>query len=478
MTRGVVSRRLAPLVAMGMIVSACAVPQAPTTPEPARDSAGVGVDLDRLVAHLSALEEIAEAHDGTRASGTAGFDASADYVAVELERYGYEVDRGELTFPFFSEDEPVRIEIDAGESWVGDEWLHAMLYSASSETSGRLVAVGTGPDGGPIGEGACDPASWNGVEAADIAVAASGPCLRRAQVDLAQDAGAAAMIATYPAWGRGETRRPTLIAPDGIEIPVIAVGAEPAAALVAAARDHASARVVVQASVESRTTTNIVAERRGVTSRVVMIGAHLDSVLDGPGINDNGSGVAALLELSRALADRPDTDQTIRFAFWAAEEFGVAGSTAYAAGLSGEEQDNLVAYLNLDMLASPNPGRYVYDEAGAAPGSGALTDALLAQLEQLALPGQPIDLHGASDHGPFQRLGIPTGGVFSGAAEPMPADDAELFDGLAGEPMDPCYHLACDRLEAIDSESLGTLTRAVGATLIELASSAVVGAPE
>ena len=129
------------------------------------------------------------------------------------------------------------------------------------------------------------------------------------------------------------------------------------------------------------------------------------------------------------------------------------------------------------MLASPNPGRYVYDEASAAPGSQSITDVLLAQLELQGSAGLPIDLRGASDHGPFQRHGIPTGGVYSGAAEPMPVDDAELFEGQAGEPMDPCYHLACDRLDAIDAESLGTLTRAVGATLIELASSAIEVAP-
>jgi hypothetical protein len=479
MTYGTVRRRgLAPIVAVAVLISACAVPQAPTTAEPARDTPALTVDVDRLVAHLRALQQIADAHDGARASGTDGFDASAEYVVMELERYGYEVDRQELTFDFFSEDEPVRVEIDAGEAWVGDEWLHAMLYSASGDVGGRLVAVGMDADGRPIGEGACDPASWGAVRAGDIAVAASGPCLRRQQVELAQDAAVAAMIATYPAWGSGETRRPTLIASDGIAIPVVAVGAEPAAALVAASRDHASARVAVQGSVETRATVNILAERRGATPEVVMIGAHLDSVLGGPGINDNGSGVAALLELSRVLGERPEADRTIRFAFWAAEEFGVVGSTAYVGGLSGDEQDDLVGYLNLDMLASPNPGRYVYDEAGAAPGSQAITDALLAQLELQGSDGVPIDLRGASDHGPFQRLGIPTGGVFSGAAEPMPGDDAEVFDGQAGEPMDPCYHLACDRLDAINAESLGTLTRAVGGALIELVSGAVDVAPE
>ena len=95
-----------------------------------------------------------------------------------------------------------------------------------------------------------------------------------------------------------------------------------------------------------------------------MLGAHLDSVVDGPGINDNGSGVAALLELARALGgSRPGA--TIRLAFWSAEELGLHGSSRYVAGLSDEERDGILVYLNADMVASPNGFAGVYDEHGA-----------------------------------------------------------------------------------------------------------------
>ena len=80
---------------------------------------------------------------------------------------------------------------------------------------------------------------------------------------------------------------------------------------------------------EDRFSENVIAEKEGVNDdNVVMAGAHLDSVPAGPGINDNGSGSAALLEIAQNLANhRPHN--TLRFAWWGAEELGLLGSTAW-----------------------------------------------------------------------------------------------------------------------------------------------------
>ena len=98
-----------------------------------------------------------------------------------------------------------------------------------------------------------------------------------------------------------------------------------------------------------------------------MLGGHLDSVHDGPGINDDGSGVAALLEIARAVAGGVDGGR-IRFAFWAGEEYGLYGSRAYVTSLSPEDVSALAGYLNLDMLGSLNAVPFVYDDSQAAPG--------------------------------------------------------------------------------------------------------------
>ena len=180
-----------------------------------------------------------------------------------------------------------------------------------------------------------------------------------------------------------------------------------------------------------------------------MLGGHLDSVLDGPGINDNGSGVATLLALAESVAAQPEPALTIRFGFWAAEEFGEFGSTAYVDALSIADRGRLKAYVNLDMVGSVGGTRQVYDDQLAPEGSARITQLLTDALAAAGTPGTPTDLGGASDHAQFQRVGIPTGGLFSG--------------------LDACYHLACDTRANIDLTMLLSLASATASTLESLA---------
>jgi len=215
--------------------------------------------------------------------------------------------------------------------------------------------------------------------------------------------------------------------------------------------------------------TNLIADRAGTVSEVVMIGAHLDSVLAGPGINDNASGVAALLVIAESLAAAPPPERTTRFAFWDAEEGGPFGSPAYAAALAPAELSRIVAYLNLDIIGSPNALRFVYAEANAAPGSDAVTQRFAAYFESLDLPWSPVDLEGDSDHGPFVRAGIPTGGLFSGGIEPVTDEQADNFGAIADMPADACGHQACDTLANVNMTTLHEMTLAVAHVLVALA---------
>jgi Zn-dependent M28 family amino/carboxypeptidase len=173
----------------------------------------------------------------------------------------------------------------------------------------------------------------------------------------------------------------------------------------------------------------------GRRERVVMAGGHLDSVPAGPGINDNGSGTAALLELAGALGGRAPRAR-VRLAFWGAEELGLIGSRRYVRGLSRSERDRIAAYLNLDMVGSPRPARGVYSDADRQ---------IERMLRRLVGPGsEEENAGGSSDHAPFQRAGIPVGGLFTGA----------------GRPHDPCYHRVCDDIDNIDMPILVEMTRA------------------
>jgi aminopeptidase S len=172
----------------------------------------------------------------------------------------------------------------------------------------------------------------------------------------------------------------------------------------------------------------------------VMAGAHLDSVPRGPGINDNGSGVASLLEVARVLGPRPG--RRVRLAFWGAEELGLGGSRHYVGALSPRERRAVAAYINLDMVGSPNAVPALYRDG----------DERLTRILRGAHPGREagVPAEGRSDHAPFDSAGIPVGGLYTGADE----------RGPGGEPRDPCYHLPCDTLANVDGQVLLRMARA------------------
>ena len=213
--------------------------------------------------------------------------------------------------------------------------------------------------------------------------------------------------------------------------------------------------------------------RTGNRGTVVVAGAHLDSVPEGPGINDNGSGSAALLEIAVRLGGSPPVANAVRLAWWGAEETGLNGSTAYVAALPEPERRALALYLNADMIASPNAGYFIHDAddsdrvgAGPAPaGSGAIEQKLIESLASVGVAAQGADLDGRSDYAAFLAAGVPVGGIFTGAEERMTAEQARKWGGQAGAPFDPCYHQACDRIDRIDRAALDRNTDALADTL-------------
>ncbi|HEY8180466.1 MAG TPA: M20/M25/M40 family metallo-hydrolase, partial [Candidatus Limnocylindria bacterium] len=349
---------------------------------------------------------------------------------------------------------------------AGDDF-HAMIYSGGGDLTAPIEEV-TG------GEGGCEPSDFDGFERGAIAlVPPGGGCFRRQVVVNAQSAGAVAVISPNPAWEEGQARRPTLIFPDGIQIPALAAIGSMGDALQDAATAGEDVHIRVTTEIEPTFVHNVVAETPGDPTRVAMLGGHLDSVHDGPGINDDGSGVAALLEMARAVAGGVDGGR-IRFAFWAGEEYGLYGSRAYVTSLSPEEVSALAGYLNLDMLGSLNAVPFVYDDGQAAPGSEQITEFLVQALEAAGTGAERMDLGGSSDHFSFEQAGIPTGGIFSGATELKTDAEASEFGGQADQPLDACYHLACDTPENVDSQQVATFAEAAAAAAVALARGALL----
>ncbi|GAA4121853.1 M28 family peptidase [Knoellia locipacati] len=206
-------------------------------------------------------------------------------------------------------------------------------------------------------------------------------------------------------------------------------------------------------STSSGTSSNLVAEwPAGDPDHVVMLGGHLDSVANGAGINDNGSGSAGVLESALAYAASGQSAKNrLRVAFWGAEELGLLGSKHYMSTLPTADKDKIEVYLNVDMIGSPNPGYFVYDDNPA--GNGA-RDELTSWYTSKGIPWEYIDVQGRSDHAAFRSYGIPTAGIFSGAETLKTSSQAQKWGGTAGRAFDPCYHSSCDTTANINATSL------------------------
>ncbi|MEU7660487.1 M28 family metallopeptidase [Streptomyces lincolnensis] len=202
----------------------------------------------------------------------------------------------------------------------------------------------------------------------------------------------------------------------------------------------------------------------GDTGQVVMAGSHLDSVSSGPGINDNGSGSAAVLETALAVS-RANLQPTkhLRFAWWGAEELGLVGSRHYVNSLATGDRSRISGYLNFDMIGSPNPGYFVYDD------DPAIEKTFQAYFTGLGVPTEiETEGDGRSDHAPFKSAGVPVGGLFTGASRAKTAAQVTKWGGTAGLAFDRCYHSSCDTTTNINDTALDRNSDAIAYAVWEL----------
>jgi hypothetical protein len=436
------------------------------------------VTLEGVREHQQALQDIADKnldpfYPGTRADGTEGYDNSVEYVKGLLEGAGYEVTLDPLEFDFqfpavLRQLTPVEAEYETG----------PFTGSGSGTVEGQVFPIDINLDKGEdaVSTSGCEDADFAGFDWSgdmDIALVQRGTCFFGTKAQNAEEAGAEAVII----FNQGNTpeREPLIVAdatsvddpnapgtalPDPVTHGIPVVGASFADGLALSA-DGSTAFVQVLPS-ERRTEYSVIAELPGEnTANVVMAGAHLDSVIEGPGINDDGSGVAALLETALMMANS-NPENTLRFAFWAGEELGLLGSTDYVEGLSQAERDRIALYMNYDMIGSPNYIFMVYDSDQStfeAPvpipeGSIAIEDLYESYYTQLGEPYDDSAFDGRSDYQAFIEAGIPAGGLFTGAEEIKTEEQEAIWGGTAGEQFDPCYHLACDTVDNVDLHAL------------------------
>ncbi|WKG04327.1 M28 family metallopeptidase [Mycolicibacterium sp. HK-90] len=411
------------------------------------------VSADAMMAHLTKLQEIADAHGGNRALGSPGYDASVDYVANTLRDKGFEVQTPEFEVRLpFAEDPQVTV----GGQPVSAKPLEFTIGTAPDGLTAPLVPAKVEDTPG------CQAGDYDGLPVAGAVVLVDrGACAFADKQAVAAERGAVAMIVVNT--NNEEKMGGTLGRTTDVKIPVISVTKDEGARL-----RNAPGPVTLKltAGVRTERTRNVIAQTEtGSDADVVMVGAHLDSVPEGPGINDNGSGVAAVLETALQLGNSPEVANMVRFGFWGAEEEGLLGSTNYVEGLDVEGLKDIAMYLNFDMLGSPNPGYFTYDGDQSAPleeqgrprvpeGSAGIERTLAAYLEDAGKTPRDTSFDGRSDYDAFTLAGVPAGGLFSGAEDKMDAEEAKLWGGEVDQPFDPNYHKNTDTLEHVDRDAL------------------------
>lgn len=432
------------------------------------------VTVDGVREHQLALQEIADANGGIRAAGTPGYDASLAYIVEKVTAAGYKVTLNGFPFvyvplPTLQQTAPIAATYESG----------AFTGTGYGEVNAAVTAVDINLAPPRANTSGCEAADFAGFPVGNIALVQRGTCTFAVKAINAEAAGASAVII----FNQGDTplRTDLIVGTLGgtnvVAIPVVGASFDAGAAL---AQPGSQASITIDPP-QDITQYNVLAESRdGDPNNVVMVGAHLDSVQRGPGIQDNGSGSAAILEVAEQMAKVKPRNK-LRFAWWGAEEAGLIGSAAYVAGLSQAEQDKIALYLNFDMIGSPNHVFFVYDGddsdqvgAGAGPaGSTQIEDVFERFYEDRSIPYRGTDFSGRSDYGPFIAVGIPSGGLFTGAEGVKTGEEASIWGGTAGQQYDPCYHLACDTYDNISLEALDVNSDAVAFATLQYAMNTV-----
>jgi len=433
------------------------------------------VTVEGVREHQAVFQAIADANDGTRKSGTSGYDASKDYVVDRMLAAGYNVTVQPFQFNDYFQLGPSTLEQlgPVPMTYIEDTDYNLLTQTDPGDVTGVITNVDLDLGIGNTSTSGCEVGDFAGFPAGNIALIQRGACSFQLKAENAAAAGAIGVII----FNQGNT-----IDRIGLINGTLGIGYAGGIPAFFATYDRGvewaettglQMHMIADVFRDEVTTYNVFAETQGGDpGNVVIAGAHLDSIAQGPGIQDNGSGSAAILEVAEQLA-KVKPHNKVRFAWWGAEESGLLGSAFYIANLSPEELDSIALYLDFEMIGSPNFVRFIFDGDGSdfgllgPPGSEAIEAFFEEFYADRDLAFQATAFNGRSDYQSFINVGIPAGGLFTGAEGIKTPEEAAIYGGTAGDQYDPCYHLACDTFDNISLEVLDQNADAAATAILQ-----------
>ncbi|KAI7866617.1 aminopeptidase Y [Spinellus fusiger] len=420
-----------------------------------------GLTLEGLLRHSRQLQKIADANQNTRVFGSKGHNETLEYVRSYIEERGYNtwIEPMILTYTEAMEQSASILFPSTVDPKIT---VRLMTYTTSTPPKGLvadLVAV----------KGLACEQIHQSLEG-KIALVQRGQCAFGEKSYYAAQAGASALLI----YNTEESTLSGTLGQDFSEnVPTGGISRSEGERLIQLLEDQKKVvlRVQLIEKREPRHTYNIIAETKGGNKEnKIVLGGHSDSVAAGPGINDNGSGTAAMLAMADVFQHHTPKN-AVRFCWWTAEEFGLRGSNYHVAHLSPEEQKKIALYLNFDMIASPNYINGIYDGDGSdskmmgPAGSAAIETLFQNFFESEGEEHQPSEFDGRSDYGAFVKAGIPSGGLFTGAEVPKTPEEVRKYGGVAGVAYDECYHQSCDTIDNLNKHAFLLHSRAIAHAL-------------
>ncbi|KAJ4251986.1 Leucyl aminopeptidase yscIV [Fusarium torreyae] len=420
------------------------------------------INIKDLIAGAQKLQDFADANGKTRVFGGAGHNATVDYLYKTLKSLNYyNVVKQPFTELYSAGTADLKVAGDEIEATI-------MTYTPAGEASGPLVKVAN------LG---CEAGDFPAESDGKVVLIQRGECPFAQKSTNAKAAGATAAIVYNNVPGELSG---TLGEPFADYAPIVGISQEDGQAILAKLEaGDVEVDIKVDATTEDRVTYNVIAEtKEGDHDNVLVLGGHSDSVAAGPGINDDGSGIIGILNVAKALT-KYRVKNAVRFGFWSAEEFGLLGSYHYIKSINSSETEvaKIRAYLNFDMIASPNYVYGIYDGDGSAfnltgpAGSDTIEKDFERFFKTKRLASVPSEFSGRSDYAAFIENGIPSGGLFTGAEEIKTEEEAKKFGGEAGVAYDINYHKAGDDINNLNKEAFLVNTQAIAYSVAKYAKS-------